>query len=87
MIKFPWVSRELYERVSDDLRRSEDERKRLLDLLLGQADTTPLQALSGILPDPTSREAEDLLDPVTGELSGAQIRKMAQAAANKRAGR
>lgn len=87
MPKLPWVSRELYERVKEDLRKSEDERKALLDRLLGNSGIAPLQALSEILPEPTSKEAEHMVDKTTGALTISGIRKMAQDAANRRAGR
>lgn len=87
MPKLPWVSRELYERVKEDLRKSEDERKALLDRLLGNSGISPLQDLAEILPDPASKDAQDLVNTATGELSGAAIRRMAQDAANRRAGR
>lgn len=87
MPKLPWVSRELYERVQEDLRKSEGERLALLDRLLGSSGIAPLQALAEILPDPASKEAEAMVNPLTGVLDGSAIRRMAQDAANKRAGR
>lgn len=86
-MKLPWVSRELYERAVEDLRRSEDERKELLDRLLSASGVAPLQALAEILPDPKSAEAEEMVDKTRGSLSIAAIRQMAQDAAFKRAGR
>lgn len=86
-MKFPFVSRELYERVQEDLRKSEDERKALLDRLLGNSGIAPLQALADILPDPASKEAEDLVDKTTGALTPSSLRRMAQDAAYKRSGR
>lgn len=84
---FPWVSRELYERVQEDLRRSQDERKELLDLLLQQSGVVPLKALAEALQDPASPEAESMVDKTTGALTIAGLRQMAQDAANRKAGR
>jgi len=87
MPKLPWVSRELYERAVEDLRKSEAERKELLDRLLSASGVAPLQVLAEMLPDPKSAEAEEMVDKTTGSLSIAAIRQMAQDAAFKRAGR
>lgn len=86
-MKSPFVSRALYERALEDLRRSEEERKSLLDRLLAVSEVAPLQALAEILPDPKSSEAENLIDKTTGALTISGLRQMAQDAAWKRSGR
>lgn len=81
-MRFPWVSRELYNRVNDELLKSEKERKELLDVILGRT-----AGLAELLPDPKSPAAEELIDPTTGILDARKLRMMAQDAANKRAGK
>lgn len=97
-MKWPWVSRETYQRVVDDLKRSETERKELLDRLLVQSGVAPLQQLAEALPAPGTAEAEAMVDPRTGELkadalpvlnlnSPSGMKRFVQAEMNKRAGR
>ena len=81
----PWVSRELYNVVCGQLKEAESERKQLLDRLIGMPD--PVEAIASALPSPDSKDAADLLDATTGELTGAKIRQAAQRAAFERAGR
>ena len=83
-MSFPWVSRELYDAKCEELRRSEEERKALLDRLLAQAGVspvTPLETLAAALPPPASPEAEALVDPQTGIVSIASLRAAATKAA------
>lgn len=59
----------------------------MLDRVLGNSGIAPLQALADSLPDPASKEAEQMVDKTTGALTISGIRQMAQDAANRRAGR
>jgi hypothetical protein len=73
-MKWPWVSRELYE-------KAEAERKQYLDLLLA-----PLKPVVEVIPPLIGVEdAKEAVDQATGVISAAKLRQMAQDAANKRA--
>jgi len=79
-MRYPWVSRELYDRVAADLERSERERKELIDRVLEQTGRAPAGT-------EVSPQSEDLVDKTSGALTIAGLRQMAQDAAYKRAGR
>lgn len=82
-MKFPWVSRELYERVSKELERSEKERRELLDTILGRmAEAVVAEAVTA----PGTSDADEVVDPVTGRLDADKLRRMATKAAYQRAG-
>lgn len=92
MFHLPWVSREFHETVTNDLReqlrKSELERKELLDRVLGAPTFDSVaEGLAEALPRPGTREAEEVVDSITGALTPSGLRRMAETAAFKAAGR
>lgn len=88
-MKLPWVSRELYERTLEDLRRSELERRELLDRLIGAppGDVVTPEALIAAMTK-TATEDPEVFSPATmSPETPSGLRKMAQHEANRRAGR
>ncbi len=83
-MSFPWVSRELYDRVCADLKESREERLRLLDRIIGKEEPLALSAIAAALPDPGTPEAESMVNPATGQLKIEDVRRIAQEAANRR---
>lgn len=84
-MRWPWVSRALYDRVVEDLRQSEVERKQLLDRALGMAPEASVEAVERLL---TERAEDGELFPTTETpASPAGLRLMAQNAAFRKAGR
>ena len=80
----PWVSRELYDAKCEELRRSEEERRGLLDRLLASKGVDPLTAvtaLAEVLPAAGTKEVEELVDPVSGQLTIGKVVAFAEAEA------
>lgn len=72
-MKWPFVSRGRYRRLLKKLRAVELEKKALLDHILGVPDL-----LADALPNPNSKEAEEMVDPATGTLTASAMKAIAR---------
>lgn len=81
MFQLPWVSRELYNEKCKELAAERAQRQKLTEYITNGGVES---AIAEAFPNPSSREAEDMLDQQTGELTPQAIRRIAQKAANER---
>lgn len=84
-MSWPWVSRDLYERTLADLKKSERRRKALLKKL--RAIPVSAEALADELTRRAEEDPEKFIPASMTPETPSGLRKMAQHAANVKAGR
>lgn len=81
-MRFPWVSRELYNRVVSDLEESRKDRRELLDIILGKTAEVAQPAA----PPEEELDVNSVTNPITGKLDADKLRRMATKAKAVQAG-